>query len=54
MSSCVRGGLAESPGVGVQGTVDDVGQVALEDAEAGFAGLVLVLPRRWSREAAPG
>ena len=40
MSSC---GLAEAPGVGVQGAVDDIGQVALEGAEAGFAGLVLVL-----------
>ncbi len=25
MSSCVRGGLVEAPGVGVQGAVDDVG-----------------------------
>src|ERR1700691_5976822 len=43
MSSCVRGGLVEAPGVGVQGAVDDLGQVALEDAETGFSGLVLVL-----------
>src|SRR5437763_547229 len=43
MSSCVRGGLVEAPGVGVQGAVDGVGQVALEDAEAGPAGFVLVL-----------
>src|ERR1700689_1099940 len=42
MSSCVRGGLVEAPGVGVQGEVDDVGQGALEDAETGFSGLVLV------------
>jgi hypothetical protein len=42
MSSCVRGGLVEAPGVGVQGAVDGVGQVALEGAEAGFAGFVLV------------
>jgi hypothetical protein len=25
MSSCVRGGLVEAPGVGIQGAVDDVG-----------------------------
>src|ERR1700757_2567616 len=40
MSSCVRGGLVEAPGVGIQGVVDDVGQVPLEDAETGLAGLV--------------
>src|SRR5690348_18513935 len=42
MSSCVLVGVVEAPGVGVQGAVDGVGQVALEDAEAGFAGFVLV------------
>ena len=37
MSSSLLLGLVEAPGVGGQGAVDDVGQVALEDAE-GFAG----------------
>src|SRR5579871_6009315 len=38
MSSRVVVGLVEAPGVGVECAVDDVGQVALEDAEGGFSG----------------
>ena len=40
MSSCLLSGVIEAPGVGGQSAEDDVGQVALEDAEAGFPGLV--------------
>src|SRR5690242_21919597 len=43
MSSCLLAGVIEAPGVGSEGAVDGVGQVALEGAEAGFAGFVLVL-----------
>ncbi len=39
MSSGVLGGLVEAPRGGAEGAVDDVGQVALEDAEGGLAGL---------------